>query len=74
MMCPKCEGPMRVIAFIEDERVARKILEHLGLPTGVPTVTPARAPPQASFDWDDGDGANPGPDYQRDDPAPDEMT
>ena len=64
LVCPKCEGRMRVIAFIEDARVARRILEHLGLPTEVPTVKPARAPPQASFDWSDGDGADPSPDEQ----------
>ena len=30
-MCPKCAGPMHVIAFIEQTEVIRKILEHLGL-------------------------------------------
>ncbi len=29
---------MRVLSFIDDERIARRILEHLGLP--------ARAPPR----------------------------
>jgi len=29
--CPKCKGPMRVIALIEDAHVVRRILEHLGL-------------------------------------------
>jgi hypothetical protein len=29
--CPKCRGPMRVIAVIEDQEVTRKILNHLGL-------------------------------------------
>ncbi len=29
--CPKCKGPMRVIALIEDRAVIRKILTHLGL-------------------------------------------
>ena len=31
LVCPKCAGPMRLIAFVQDERVARRILEHLGL-------------------------------------------
>ena len=31
LVCPKCAGPMRVIAFIEQANVLRKILEHLGL-------------------------------------------
>ena len=28
--CPKCRGPMRAIALIEDPIVVRAILEHLG--------------------------------------------
>jgi hypothetical protein len=39
-VCPRCQGPMRPIAVIEDPLVARRILEHLGLPS--------RAPPRAS--------------------------
>jgi hypothetical protein len=31
LICPKCQGKMKVIAFIEDEEVIRKILKHLGL-------------------------------------------
>jgi len=31
LVCPKCAGPMRVIAFIEQAGVIRKILKHLGL-------------------------------------------
>ena len=31
LTCPKCQGPMRIIAFIEDEEVIKKILKHLGL-------------------------------------------
>ncbi|MBM4393938.1 MAG: ATP-dependent helicase HrpA [Deltaproteobacteria bacterium] len=33
LVCPRCAGPMRLIALIDDERIARKILTHLGLPT-----------------------------------------
>ena len=29
LTCPKCHGPMRVISFIEDRDVIRKILDHL---------------------------------------------
>ncbi len=28
--CPKCKGPMRVIALIDDPHVVRRILNHLG--------------------------------------------
>jgi hypothetical protein len=31
LTCPKCRGPMAVIAFIEAEDVREKILKHLGL-------------------------------------------
>ena len=31
LICPKCSGEMRVIAFIEDSGVIKKILKHLGL-------------------------------------------
>ena len=64
---------MRVIAFIEDERVARKILEHLGLPSTVPTVKPARAPPQARFNWGEG-LMEPDTDDEQDAPIPYELT
>jgi hypothetical protein len=29
--CPRCKGPVRVIALIDDAAVIRKILSHLGL-------------------------------------------
>lgn len=29
--CPKCQGRMKIISFIEDEEVFEKILKHLGL-------------------------------------------
>jgi len=38
LVCPNCSGPMRLVAAIEDPDVARRLLEHLGLP--------ARAPPR----------------------------
>jgi hypothetical protein len=31
LLCSRCQGSMRVIAFIEDEDVIKKILKHLGL-------------------------------------------
>jgi hypothetical protein len=52
--CPKCKGPMRVIALIEDPGVIRHILEHLGLWAPLPTersppVDPASWPPYVSL-------------------------
>jgi hypothetical protein len=34
-----------LIALIEDPQVIRRILNRLGLPTGVPATRPARSPP-----------------------------
>lgn len=31
LTCPKCQGQMRIIGFIEDPEVIKKILKHLGL-------------------------------------------
>ena len=31
LVCPKCFGAMRIISFIEDPDVMKKILKHLGL-------------------------------------------
>jgi hypothetical protein len=31
LTCPKCQGQMRIIAFIQDEEVIKKIFKHLGL-------------------------------------------
>jgi len=31
LICPKCKGQMRIIAFIEDYKVIRKILDWLGI-------------------------------------------
>ncbi|MHB8280872.1 MAG: hypothetical protein ACYDIA_25010 [Candidatus Humimicrobiaceae bacterium] len=31
LICPKCGGQMRIIAFIEDYNVIRKILDYLGI-------------------------------------------
>ena len=42
LTCPKCQGQMRIIAFIEDEEVIQKILRHLGL-----WEAKARPPPKA---------------------------
>lgn len=43
--CPKCKGPMRVIALIDDKAVIRKILTHLGLWTPQMAVGKGPGPP-----------------------------
>ena len=46
LQCPKCKGPMRVIALIDDLAIVRRILEHLGLwaPEASEPGPPAQAP------------------------------
>ena len=45
LTCPKCQGRMRIIAFIENQEIIRKILTHLGL-YSVRSRPPPRAPPK----------------------------
>jgi ribosomal protein S27E len=40
LVCPRCQGIMRIISFIEDKQVIRAILEHLGI-----WLVRARPPP-----------------------------
>lgn len=48
LQCPKCKGPMRVIALIDDPGVVRRILEHLGLWAPEPAE---RDPPAQAPEW-----------------------
>jgi hypothetical protein len=50
LLCPKCLGSMRIIAFIEDQQIVKKILQHLDL-WHVKRKPPARAngPPAEAF-------------------------
>jgi hypothetical protein len=66
LVCPRCAGPVRVLAAITDPAVVAAILTHLDLPTEPPPVAPARAPPQALF-WPD--GSDPLPDLDAYEPA-----
>jgi hypothetical protein len=46
LCCSRCQGSMRVIAFIENKDVVKKILRHLGLWEVKRKPTPrANAPP-----------------------------
>ena len=49
LQCPRCQEPLKLIAFIEDKKVVRAILDHLGIsPTG-PPLAPARPRAQADL-------------------------
>lgn len=45
LVCDRCGGTRRIIAFVTERRVVQRILGHLGLPTEPPPTTPARPPP-----------------------------
>ena len=45
--CPKCHGPMRILALINDPLVVRRILEHLGLWQPEATERSPPVPPEA---------------------------
>ena len=44
---------MKIIAAIEDPKVIRKILEHMGLDTKPPPLYPARGPPKHEHHFED---------------------
>ena len=46
LVCPRCPGVMRVVAFITEGRVIRRILDHLG--ASARRATQDRAPPPAA--------------------------
>lgn len=48
-ICEKCQGPVRIIACVEDPAVIEKILKHLkerSASTNIVRLPPERAPPQ----------------------------
>ena len=51
LVCPKCQGEMRIIAFIEDYKVVKKILDYLG----IYEFGKKRAPPRAESSPDEFD-------------------
>ena len=50
MNCSRCNGPMQLIQVVDNPMVIDKILTHLGLPTTLPPVAPARGPPEDERD------------------------
>jgi hypothetical protein len=70
LVCPRCGGEMRIIAFINDAGAVREILTHLGEPTSPPRLMKARAPPlwemQGANMGEDEAQAQSAPEYQFD--------
>ena len=50
LACPRCGQRLRLIAVIDNPAVGARILRHLSLPTEIPSLRPARAPPTAVAD------------------------
>jgi len=51
LVCPICQGKMRIIAFIEDYKIVKKILDYLG----IYEFEKKRAPPRAESSPDEFD-------------------
>jgi hypothetical protein len=51
LCCPKCSGKMRIIAFIEDKVLIRKILKHLDLWMPCNNSPPKKSVTYAHNDW-----------------------
>ncbi len=77
LVCPICGGQMRFIAFITHGADIRQIVDHIGVESEPPRITPARVPPlwddcnaqtddgfQIEPDWDL--AAQPAPDFEVD--------
>jgi hypothetical protein len=45
LLCPLCGGQMRIIAFITHSADIRQMLDHIGVPTEPPWISPPRGPP-----------------------------
>jgi hypothetical protein len=74
LVCPSCQGEMRVIAFIEDQEVIRKILTHLGLWQIKARPRPvAHAPPDLTYESFNDWPAPSAEDYLTDPQYPDEV-
>jgi len=52
LICPRCQGEMKIISFIEDKETIWKILTCLNEPIEPPRIAPARGPPELEFDYD----------------------
>jgi Putative transposase len=63
LRCPVCQNPMRVIAVLDDPRVVRKILRHLGAwHDPPPKPVPQGAP--GPHTYEPCDDVDPTPDYE----------
>jgi hypothetical protein len=52
--CPNCGGRMRMVAALTDPASVKTYLDGVGLESEIPTLKPARSPPQTELDYDYG--------------------
>ena len=78
LMCPICGGQVWLIAFITEGAQIKRILEHIGVDSEPPHISPARGPPlwDGCGDAQMGEGVEAEPDWATDwdgaaQPAPD---
>ena len=56
---------MRIIAFILERPVIKRILTHVGEPAAAPEVLPARAPPQTEIQFNQATGSTDWPEMDQ---------
>jgi hypothetical protein len=49
LLCARCGGRRRVVAYLKYAPAVRQVLEHLGLSADAPSQSPARGAPQQDF-------------------------
>jgi hypothetical protein len=49
LVCSRCGGPVRIVAFIIEAAPIQQILQHIGEPLEPPVLRPARGPPDEFF-------------------------
>jgi hypothetical protein len=57
LLCPRCGSAMRILSFITEREPITRILDHIGMPSSPPEITPARDPPQVEMEMDQTLGA-----------------
>ena len=50
-ICSKCGGQIKIISSIQDPKVIKRILSHLGENSIVPELAPSRGPPEIEHDY-----------------------
>ncbi len=58
LVCPRCGGAMRILAFVTEAAALRRILEQVGESARPSPLSPSRAPPWEEFAWGGGGEAD----------------